>query len=29
VIATLLNLCFIAAALACSFGLPRRLAGDE
>jgi hypothetical protein len=28
-IATLVNLCFIAAALACSFGLPRRLAGDN
>jgi EmrB/QacA subfamily drug resistance transporter len=27
-IATLVNLCFIAAALACSFGLPRRLADD-
>ena len=23
-----LNLCFIVAALACSFGLPRQLAGD-
>lgn len=28
-IATLVNLCFIVAALACSFGLPRRLAGDS
>ncbi|HEY3882043.1 MAG TPA: hypothetical protein VGM12_25920 [Trebonia sp.] len=28
-IAPLVNLCFIGAAPACSFGLPRRLAGDE
>jgi EmrB/QacA subfamily drug resistance transporter len=28
-IATLVNLCFIVAALACAFGLPRRLAGDD
>ena len=28
-IATLVNLCFIVAALACSYGLPRRLARDS
>lgn len=28
-IAALVNLCFVAAALACAFGLPRRLAGDS
>jgi MFS family permease len=27
--ATVVNLCFIAAALACAFGLPRRLPGDS
>lgn len=27
-VATLVNLCFIVAALACAFGLPRRLAAD-
>jgi hypothetical protein len=28
-IATLVNLCFVVAALACSFGLPRWLSGTE
>ncbi len=27
--ATLVNLCFIALALACAFGLPARLAGQN
>jgi hypothetical protein len=27
-VATLVNLCFLVAALACSFGLPRWLAGN-